>query len=42
VGVRFARRNLSPTAAWGRSLRQVAARLLAYDEIDRDRRESCC
>ena len=35
VGMRFARRNLSPTAAWDDRIATVAGReLLAYDEID--------
>jgi alkylation response protein AidB-like acyl-CoA dehydrogenase len=35
VGVRFARRNLSPVAAWDDRVAMVAGReLLAYDEID--------
>jgi hypothetical protein len=35
VGTRFARRNLSPTAAWDDRIATVAGReLLAYDEID--------
>jgi len=35
IGVRFARRNLSPVAAWDDRVAMVAGReLLAYDEID--------
>ena len=35
VGIRFVRRNLSPTAAWDDRIATVAGReLLAYDEID--------
>ena len=35
VGVRFARRNLSPVAAWDDRVAMVAGReLLAHDEID--------
>ena len=35
VGMRFARRNLSPTAAWDDRIATMAGReLLAYDEID--------